>query len=145
MLSVSMSGNFPHKLDGKGRVVLPSRFREHLGDRVHATIGIGSEKFISVYPDLAWEELMMRLADVASRDGRYRNIQQVIVSSAHEIDVDAAGRILLPSGLRSYASIAQDVSVNGVINHVEIWNEADYLNFRDRTLQDRELLASIPL
>lgn len=145
MLPIGMSGSFAHKLDGKGRVVLPSRFREHLGVRVYAAIGIGSERFISVYPAEQWEALMIRLSDLVSRDGRYRNIQQVIVSSAHEIDVDNAGRILVYGDLRSYASITQDVSVNGVIDHIEIWDAESYSRFREDTLRDRELIASIPL
>lgn len=121
-MPIGMQGSYAHKLDGKGRMVLPARFRDDLGERVVATIGIGSERCVSIYPTDRWGAFLARLDEVAAKGGKARDIRRIILASAHELEVDSAGRILVPNPLRTYAAIGQEVSVNGNSDHIEIWN-----------------------
>jgi MraZ protein len=133
---MGMQGSYSHKLDSKGRMVLPARFRDGLGDRVVATIGIGGWHCVSVYPVEQWQAYLSRLDEVAAKGGKARDIRRIILASAHELDVDGAGRILIPSPLRTYAAIGQEVSVNGNSDHIEIWNMSTWGEYMDTMLDD---------
>jgi MraZ protein len=129
-----MSGCCAHKLDGKGRLVLPARFRNDLGDRVVATIKTGKWRCISVYPSEQWKVYFSWLDEVAAKGGKGRDIRRIILAFAHELEVDGARRILLPSPLRTYAAIDQEVSVNGNSNHIEIWNMSTWCEYLETEL-----------
>ena len=133
---MGMQGSYAHKLDGKGRMVLPARFRDDLGDRVVATIGIGNWRCVSVYPIEQWSAFLTRLDGVAAKGGKARDIRRIILASAHELEVDGAGRILVPNPLRTYAAIGQEVSVNGNSDHIEIWNMGTWSEYMEAMLGD---------
>lgn len=128
MVSMAMIGSYPHKIDGKGRMVLPAHFRDELGAEVIATIGIGIDKrrFISVYPTSMWEVFIGRLDDEAANSSKVKDIRKIILASAHRLEIDGAGRVLIPSSLRAFASISQEVWANGIGDHIEIWDQATW-------------------
>ena len=123
-MSKGLFGHYVHKLDAKGRIVLPARFRDELGQFVMATIGI--EKCISVFPMPQWEVLLDNLSEKKTGTASERKLRRMIMASAHELEIDVAGRILLPQLLRGYAGISQEVSVNGNDNRLEIWDLATW-------------------
>lgn len=138
-LSVGLQGSYTHKLDTKGRMVLPARFRDEIGQEVVATIGLGSGRFASIYPADQWEAFLLRLDSL--RGGKAREIRRITLASAHTLEVDSAGRILVPQPLRAYAGIAQEVSVNGNSDHLEIWDLASWNDYRDAMWSDIGELA----
>lgn len=132
-------GSYNHKIDAKGRTVLPSRIRSELGNTVVATIGIDS--CIALYPMDRWEELLLKLKDLSSFKKKTRDFRRVLLSMATEQDVDAAGRILLPSLLKEYASIEQEITLIGAEDHVEIWDTKRWEEHRRSVLLDFSDLA----
>lgn len=122
---MGISGGYAHKVDGKGRMVLPADFREILGSRVAATVGIGKWRCVAVYSMAQWEEYIARLDEISSTSDdpvSSSEILRYIEGQTHKLDVDSAGRILMPPSLRTYASISQDVWVSGNSRRVEIWD-----------------------
>ena len=133
-MPVGLQGSYSHKLDSKGRMVLPARFREELGQFVVATIGI--ERCVTLYPAKQWEELLERLETLPSGNNKARDLRRIILASAHELEVDSTGRILVPQALRQYANINQEVSVNGNGDRLEIWDMAMWNSYRDAIWSD---------
>lgn len=132
-------GSYNHKVDSKGRTVLPARIRSELGESVVATIGIDS--CIALYPLTRWEELLLKLKDLSSFKRKARDFRRVLLSMATELGIDNSGRVLLPSLLREYASVNQDVTLIGAEDHVEIWDTPRWEEHRRRVLLDFSDLA----
>lgn len=132
-------GSFNHKLDSKGRTVLPARFRGELGNSVVATIGI--DKCIALYPLSRWEELLLKLKDLSSFKKKTRDFRRVLLSMATEQDIDGAGRILLPPLLRQYAGVEQEITLIGAEDHMEIWDSRKWEDHRNLVLADFSDLA----
>ena len=132
-------GSYNHKLDSKGRMVLPARFRGELGSSVVATIGI--DKCVAIYPISRWEELILKLKDLSSFKKNARDFRRVLLSMATEQEIDASGRILLPSLLREYAGTEQDITLIGAEDHMEIWDTKKWEEHRQEVLSDFSELA----
>lgn len=126
-------GTFEHKLDTKGRLVIPARFREELGNSVVASFGI--DRCISIYSQKSWEGILERLHSLPYSKGKTRDLVRVILASAHEVPIDPAGRVLLPQTLRDQAGIDLDVSINGVLDHIEVWNSVKWDAYRSRVME----------
>lgn len=133
-----LMGTFEHRLDTKGRLVLPAKFREELGDTIVAVYGM--EKCVSLYSQAEWEKFIAWMSSEPFMSNvETRRRQRIILSSAHELMTDGAGRILLPGVLRDYAKLTQDAVVNGVNDHAEIWDRsgwADYCTAGMNALQE---------
>ncbi|NLV82277.1 MAG: division/cell wall cluster transcriptional repressor MraZ [Synergistaceae bacterium] len=127
-------GSYNHKIDSKGRTVLPARFREELGTCVVATIGI--DRCIALYPLSRWEELLVKLKDLSSFKKKTRDFRRVLLSMATEQEIDAAGRILLPALLREYANTEQEITFIGAEDHMEIWDTKKWEEHRQEVLSD---------
>jgi MraZ protein len=126
-------GTFEHKLDTKGRLVIPARFREELGNSVVASFGI--DRCISIYSQQSWEGILERLHNLPYSKGKTRDLVRVLLASAHEVPIDPAGRILLPQSLRDQAEIDQEVSINGVLDHIEVWNSSKWESYKARVME----------
>jgi MraZ protein len=125
---MGLIGNFEHKLDAKGRVVIPACFRDELGSRVVATTT--DNKCISLYSEDSWEEVLTRVGEAAKQvPEKGAAIQRRLMSGSFYLDIDSMGRVLLPDKLRSITSIAQDVCVNGNNNKLEIWDASLWRKF----------------
>lgn len=115
-----LAGSFEHRLDSKGRVVLPARFRGELGNVVVATIGF--EHCIILYTVQRWKDFEGKLNTLPSFRKSTRDLRRALFSNAMEQEIDSAGRIMLPQQLRSYGNIRQEITVVGVEDHIEIWD-----------------------
>jgi MraZ protein len=133
------TGEFQHSLDGKGRVIIPSRLRDGLGVRFVITRGL--DHCLFVYPMQEWTRLEKQLSKQPFTRKDYRNFNRLFFSGAMELEADKQGRVLIPQYLREYAGIEKDVMIVGVADRVEIWNEADWKKFFETTDQDYEDLA----
>lgn len=114
-------GSYQHKLDGKGRMVLPSRFREDLGQVVMASVGYDS--CVHIYPMEKWNEQLEKVRELDTFKEKSRTFRRYLMASAHNLEIDGMGRILIPQVLRNYGSIQQDVWVIGNEDWVEIWDQ----------------------
>ena len=114
-------GEYQYKVDEKGRVPLPPKFRREMREGV--ILARGEEKCITVYSLNEWRKLAESLAAKVVTSANLRKLNRAIFSSASDASFDGQGRILLPFPLRSYAEIGDTVIVVGANNRVELWNE----------------------
>jgi MraZ protein len=114
-------GEYPYKVDEKGRVPLPPKFRRQMKEGV--ILARGTEKCITVYPLAEWKRLADSLAARAVTPANLRKLNRAIFGTAFSASFDGQGRIVLPYPLRSYADIGDAVVVVGTNNCVELWNE----------------------
>ena len=115
-------GEYLHTIDGKGRVIIPAKFREDLGEKFVATKGL--DHCLFVYPLNEWQILEQKLRALPFTQSDARAFVRFFFSGATECELDKQGRILLPSNLREYAQLEKDVVLVGVSSRVEIWSQA---------------------
>lgn len=122
-----MKGEYQHTLDAKGRLFIPAKLREQLGDSFVVTKGLDDCLF--VYPQEAWEELEQKIRQLPM--SKSRSLQRFFLSSAADVTVDRQGRIVIPSVLRSYAGLERDVVVIGVGERAELWDAGRWNAYTD--------------
>ena len=130
-----MRGEYQHNIDAKGRLIFPIKLREALGE--HFVIFKGLDNCINVYSKEKWAAFEQQLAALPSKA---RKVQRFF-SANFECEPDAQGRILIPQTLREYAGLRKDVTVIGMIDHVEIWDSAAWKAYNDST--DTEDVAAM--
>jgi len=118
-------GEYPYKVDEKGRVPLPPKFRRQMREGVILAKGMG-EKCIAVYPVAEWKRLSDSLAAKAVTPANLRKLNRAIFGSAFSTSFDGQGRITLPFPLREYAGIGDTAIVVGANNCVELWCEGEW-------------------
>ena len=123
-MSYGFSGEYQHSVDAKGRMIVPSKFRELLGESFMLTRGLDNCLF--VYPKEAWEAFTQKLNQLPISNTNARQFVRFFLSGAVECELDKQGRILLPQNLRTYAGIKKDVSVIGVGERAEIWDSEQW-------------------
>jgi len=114
-------GEYQYKVDEKGRVPLPPKFRREMREGV--ILAKGTEKCILAYSPSEWRRLADSLAAKAVTPANLRKLNRAIFGSAFTTSFDGQGRITLPWPLRSYAEIGETVVVVGANNYVELWND----------------------
>lgn len=115
-------GEFNHNIDAKGRLIIPSRFREELGENSVLTRGMDGCLFI--YPQEAWKAFEEKLASLPLTSKDARTFTRFFVSGATPCELDRQGRILVPSTLREYAGLEKDVILAGNLDRIEIWSKS---------------------
>lgn len=113
-------GSYDHSLDAKGRVIIPSKFREALGD--HFVITKSLDPCLCVYDMPAWERFVQKLSGLPYNTRKQRELVRYFMSTATEVELDKQGRILLPQKLRAHAHIEKNVVMMGVGARIEIWD-----------------------
>lgn len=130
-------GTFFHTLDDKGRVAIPRKFRELLpageGDaRVVVTKSVGTgPRTLDVYPISEWEALEDRIRKMPQFQDRTRTFKRLYLHPAHELVLDAQGRILLPQELRSAISLTKEAVYTGDLEKFLIWSRDDWQRQKD--------------
>lgn len=117
-------GEYPYKVDDKGRVPLPPKFRRELKGGMILTKGL--ERCITVYSPEEWKRVSDRLAAKAVSPANSRKLTRSLFGSAFSATFDGQGRIVLPFYLREYAGIGDTAVVVGVNNAIELWSEEDW-------------------
>src|SRR5690625_2378306 len=113
-------GEFQHNIDSKGRIIVPAKFREELGETFVVTRGL--DKCLFVYPMDEWKALEEKLKKLPLTKRDARAFTRFFFSGAVECEVDKQGRINIPSTLITYASLEKECVVIGVSNRVELWS-----------------------
>lgn len=114
-------GEYNHTIDAKGRLIIPSRFRELLGEEFVLTKGLDGCLFI--YPMNEWEAFEMKLKTLPLTDKNARAFSRFFVAGATMCELDKQGRILVPSTLREFAGLDKDVVLAGNLSRIEIWSK----------------------
>ncbi|MEE1250911.1 MAG: division/cell wall cluster transcriptional repressor MraZ [Lachnospiraceae bacterium] len=114
-------GEYNHTVDTKGRLIVPSKFRDQLGDEFVVTKGLDGCLF--VYSKEEWNNIEEKFRNVPLTTKDARKFARFFFAGAANCEVDKQGRILLPVVLREYAGIEKDVVSVGVFNRVEIWDK----------------------
>lgn len=130
-------GEYQHTVDNKGRIIMPSKLREALGQNFIVTKGLDNCLF--VYPMDEWERLEKKLRTLPLTNKNARAFIRFFFAGATECSLDKQGRILIPNNLREYAKIVKDVVIIGVAERIEIWakevwtdyNSDDNLSYED--------------
>lgn len=117
-------GEFEYKIDEKGRVPLPPKFRGELREGVVLTPGI--EKCIVAYSLSEWKKLAIALTTGSVTRSKLRRLNRAIFATAFSLSIDGQGRIALPGPLRSYAEIEDEVIIAGVNNCLELWSKEQW-------------------
>lgn len=132
-------GEFQHTIDPKGRLIVPNKLRNGLGDRFISTRGL--ENCLFVYPMSEWQQLEEKLKTLPFTNADARAFVRFFFSGATECELDKQGRILLPANLRDYAKLEKDVVILGVINRVEIWSRDLWDQYSQKTEANPEEFA----
>ena len=113
-------GEYNHSIDEKGRIIVPSKFREQLGDNFVVTQGLDGCLFL--YPNEEWENFVAGLRGLpGNKDAR--RLQRYFMAGAVSCEVDKQGRILIPAKLREQAGLEKEVLFIGVLSKIEIWSK----------------------
>ena len=132
-------GQFEHSLDEKKRVSLPKQFRAAMGKKIVMTRGLDNCLF--VYPKGAWEKVAAKLQQLSFAQADMRGFNRFILSGAAEVDVDGAGRILIPDHQKIFAGLKKNVVFAGVSDRVEIWDKDRWNIFKSRFEKNADALA----
>ena len=117
-------GEYNHSIDAKGRLIIPSKFRDTLGDEFVVTKGL--EGCLFVFEKYDFETFMDKLNEKSDLEAKVRKIKRFFISGAQEMEPDKQGRKLVPPVLREYAGLEKEVVFAGVGGHIEIWDKAKW-------------------
>lgn len=131
-----MYGKYQHTVDPKGRLFVPSKLREELGEVFYVTVS--PERCLSVYTEEGWQKVQDRYNELPiSLAGKMR----VLLANAAKCEPDKQGRFLLPTQLRQYAGLETEVTFLGQGGHAEIWDSARYNELEQQMLTPDNIRA----
>jgi MraZ protein len=127
-------------LDAKGRMAIPTRYRERLAARCdgHVVVTVDRDYCLLIYPLPDWEEIERKLIRLPALNRKARRLQRLMVGYATELELDGHGRILLPKELREFAGLEKQTLLIGQGNKFELWDEERWNERRDSWLADEE-------
>ena len=127
-------------LDAKGRLAIPTRYRERLGSRCDGQLvaTVDRDYCLLIYPLPDWEEIERKLVRLPSLNKQARRLQRLMVGHATEVDIDGHGRILLSRELREFAGLERQAVLIGQGNKFELWDEDRWNEKRDSWLGDED-------
>ena len=119
-------GEYSHTIDTKGRLIIPSKFREELGDEFVLTKGL--DGCLSIYPMEQWKIFEKKLEALPLTNKNARQFSRFFVAGATPCDLDRQGRILVPQTLREFAGLEKEVVLTGNLDRIEIWSKDNWLD-----------------
>lgn len=132
-------GEYRHNTDNKGRIIIPARFRDDLGESVVLTRGL--DGCITVYTLAKWDKVLEGLRVLPTTKKESRMYIHMLTAKAAECEFDAQGRVLLPQSLIQEAAIEKECVVIGVVDHVEIWSRQRWDNYYANASASFEAIA----
>ena len=130
-------GEYSHTIDAKGRLIIPSKFREQLGEEFILTKGL--DGCLSIFPQDEWKVFEEKLKALPLTNKNARTFSRFFVSSATSCELDKQGRILVPSTLREFAGLEKDVVLTGNITRIEIWSKEKWIE--NSSFDDMDAIA----
>jgi len=130
-------GEFQHNIDAKGRMIMPAKFREELGEKFVVTKGL--DKCLFVFAASEWEKLDKQLSELSLSKGR--KTQRFFYGGMTDCEIDKQGRVLVPANLREYAGLEKDVVVVGLARRAEIWSKTEWDKQNEQFIEDADEVA----
>ena len=127
-------GEYHHNIDDKGRLIIPSKFRNELGKKFIVTRGL--EECLFVYSISEWNEIINKLKQLPFTNKDARLFMRMFMSGATECELDKNGRINIPTTLTKYASLDKECVVIGVNERLEIWSSSKFDNFFNENIDN---------
>ena len=133
-------GEYSYTIDHKRRLSIPSKFRSSLGRKAVVTRWL--ENCLVLYPMKEWEKFTEKLEKLPGTQIDARGFSRVLLSGASDVSFDKLGRILIPDYLTEYAALKKNVTIIGLSNKIEIWDEVNWSKYRKKTEQALGDIAS---
>lgn len=115
----NLYGDFSHNIDDKGRLIIPSKFRDALGE--HFIVTKGLDRCLFVFSEEEWQNFEKRIRELSFYDKDARNFTRFFFAGASDCTLDKQGRITIPPILRDYANLTKETRIIGVSTRLEIW------------------------
>ncbi len=127
-------GEYEHSVDTKGRVIMPSKLREDIGDTFILTKGLDGCLF--AYSQREWTNFEEKLKTLPLTNKNAREFVRFFLSGAIECEIDKQGRFLIPSNLRNYSKLDKEIVIIGVGTRIEIWNKEEWMHNEENISAD---------
>jgi MraZ protein len=133
-------------LDVKGRLVMPTRYRERLQERCggNLVVTVDKDQCLMIFPLPDWEDIERKLYKLPTLNPQVRGLQRLMIGNATDLQLDSHGRILLPANLREFAHLTRDAMLVGQGMRFELWDEARWNERRDEWLSSTESTSDLP-
>lgn len=130
---IGFLGEYESTIDAKGRFLLPAGFKKQLPQDGNAqfVINRGFEKCLTLYPLQSWQPIFTQISQLNDFDPKVREFRRYFLNGATEVELDSAGRLLLPKNLMPHASLEKDIVLVSAVNKIEIWDKTKYNQFFD--------------
>lgn len=130
---IGFIGEYEATIDAKGRFLLPSGFKKQLPEQEKYVFVInrGFEKCLTLYPIQSWEPIFNQISQLNDFDPKVREFRRYFLNGAVQLELDTAGRVLLPKNLLEHASLDKDIVLVAALNKIEIWDKDKYKQFFD--------------
>ena len=140
----SFLGEYEVAVDAKGRFLLPSGFRKQMpeGSAERFVVKRGFENCLTLYPIETWNRLAEKINRLNDFNPKVREFKRLFLNGANTVDVDSAGRILLPKPLQEYAGIKKDMVFSAQGDKVELWDKDTYYNYMNQQASNMSDLAA---
>ena len=132
-------GEYHHNIDDKGRLIIPSKFRDDLGNKFIVTRGL--EQCLFVYSKEEWDNIINKLKELPFTSKAARSFMRMFLSGATECELDKNGRINISIPLTNYAELEKECVIIGVNDRLEIWSLSKFNNFFDENIENFSEIA----
>jgi len=128
---IGFLGEYEATLDAKGRFLLPAGFKKQLQEEAgnQFVINRGFEKCLTLYPMKSWEPIFSELSKLNDFDPKVREFRRYFLNGATVLELDSAGRLLVPPNLKEHAGLEKDIVLASAMNKIEIWDKSKYQQF----------------
>lgn len=132
-------GEYAHSIDTKGRLIMPAKLKEDIGEKFVITKGLDGCLF--VYSQVEWKNFEEKLRTFPLTNKDARALIRFFLAGAMECEIDKQGRFLISSNLREFASLEKDVVIIGVLNKIEIWSKDKWLEYSQKENMEADEIA----
>lgn len=128
---IGFLGEYEATMDTKGRFLLPVGFKKQLPEEeaTRFVLSRGFEKCLSLYPIKSWEPIFNQISQLNDFDPKVREFRRYFLNGAINLDLDSAGRVLIPKNLLEHAGLEKDIVLVAAVNKIEIWDKVKYQQF----------------
>ena len=128
---IEFLGEYEATIDAKGRFLLPAGFKKQLPEEegTHFVINRGFEKCLTLFPLQSWKPIFSDISKLNDFDPKVREFRRYFLNGATQVELDSAGRLLLPKNLTEHAGLEKDIVLVSAVNKIEIWDSVKYKQF----------------
>ena len=132
-------GEYNYLLDDKKRLAIPVKFRSLLGKK--AVITRGLDQCLFIFSTKEWKVLAEKISKLPLAQSDARGFARLMLGGAMEVSIDGMGRVLIPEYLKEYGGLKKKISIIGVLNRIEIWDEEEWRRYKGKTEKEGENIA----